>query len=89
MLRFNVYGVRDVVDASYGEVFISKNDGMAVRHVIDFFGKYKYFDKLELWRLGKTFDVDNGEFGDCEKCVVALPQVPSQPPVDEALQGAK
>lgn len=84
-MKHNLYGLRDTVETTFGNVFIAKNDGMAVRHIVDLFGKYPHYDSLELWRLGETFDVDNGEFGKCEKCVVALPPQPVQPPVDKAL----
>lgn len=73
MVKYNIYALWEETNASFGNVFISKNDNMAVRHIVENHGSYAYFDKLKLWNVGKTFDVDNGDIGDCEKYVVSLP----------------
>lgn len=80
MVKYNIYALWEETNSSFGNVFISKNDNMAVRHIVENHGSYAYFDKLKLWNTGKTFDVDNGDIGDCDKYVVSLPSA------DEALK---
>lgn len=88
-MKQNIYLLRDKVALSFVRSFDASNDAVAVRHVVDMYGKQPHFDDLELWRSSAAFDVETGDISSVEKCVVALPPVPVAPPVDQQLNGVK
>lgn len=88
MTIYSVYGLWEDDEEQFGKIFIAHSDKLAVRHVVENHGRYMYWDKLKLWKLGQTFDVDNGNFASCDKYVIALPSkdevksmLPPPPPV--------
>lgn len=88
-MRQNIYLLRDKVALSFVRAFDCSNDAVAVRHVVDVYGKQPHFSDLELWRSSVAYDVETGDISSVEKCVVALPPVPVAPSVDQQLNGEK
>lgn len=84
-----IYFLRDKVALSFVRSFDASNDAVAVRHIVDAYGKQPHFSDLELWRSSVAYDVETGDISSVEKCVVALPPVPVAPPVDQQLNGVK
>lgn len=81
----NIYLLRDKVALTYVRSFDAVNDGVAVRYVVDVYGKDPHYTDLELWRSAVAYDTMTGDVSPVEKCVVALPPVPEQPKVDNML----
>lgn len=81
-MKQSIYLLRDKVAQTYVRSFDASNDGVAVRYVVDVYGKQPHFTDLELWRAGVCYDVTTGELSDVDKAVIALPAVPVAPGVD-------
>lgn len=81
--------MRDKVAQTYVRSFDSSNDGVAVRYVVDVYGKQPHYSDLELWRAGVCYDVETGEISNVDKAVVALPAAPVVPPVDNLANKAE
>lgn len=73
----NIYLLRDKVAQTFGFSFPAVNDGSAVRYVSQTYGKSPLWHDLELWRFSYGFDVQTGDPVQCEKAVIALPELPS------------
>lgn len=87
-MTYNIYLLRDTVALSYVRAFDASNDNTAVRYIVDVYGKQPHYTDLELWRSGVAYDLQTGEISTTEKCVVALPPVPSEPALDSQLNKA-
>lgn len=78
-MKQSIYLLRDKVAQSYVRSFDAANDGVAVRYVVDVYGKQPHFTDLELWRAGVSYDIQTGEISQVEKAVVALPAEAVEP----------
>lgn len=81
----NIYLLRDKVALSFVRAFDAQNDGVAVRYIVDVYGKQPHYEDLELWRSECAYDVQTGAIVTVERAVVALPPVPAKAPVDSLL----
>lgn len=84
-MKQSIYLLRDKVALSYVRAFDAQNDGVAVRYIVDVYGKQPHYSDLELWRAGVAYDISTGVVSEIEKAVVALPPAPSSSPVDTML----
>lgn len=80
-----IYLLRDKVALSFVRAFDAQNDGVAVRYIVDVYGKQPHYTDLELWRSEVGYDIQTGEITKGERAVVALPAAPSAAPVDTML----
>lgn len=84
-----IYLLRDKVAQTYVRSFDASNDGVAVRYVVDMYGKQPHFSDLELWRAGVSYDIKTGEIGSVDKAVIALPVQPVEPSIDTMVNKSK
>lgn len=84
-MKQNVYLLRDKVALTFTRAFDAQNDGVAVRYIVDVYGKQPHYSDLELWRTECAYDVETGAILPGERAVVALPAAPSSAPVDTML----
>ena len=84
-MKQNIYLLRDKVALNFVRSFDAGNDGVAVRYIVDVYGKQPHYEDLELWRSGVAYHVSTGEISTTEKVVVALPSAPVAPKIDEQL----
>lgn len=84
-MKQSIYLLRDKVALSFVRAFDAQNDGVAVRYIVDVYGKQPHYSDLELWRTEVGYDVETGAIVQGERAVVALPPAPSTAPVDTML----
>lgn len=84
-MKQSIYLLRDKVAQTFTRAFDCQNDGVAVRYVVDVYGKQPHYSDLELWRTEVGYDVETGSIVNGERAVVALPPAPSTSPVDTML----
>lgn len=80
-----IYLLRDKVALSFVRAFDAQNDGVAVRYIVDVYGKQPHYADLELWRSEVGYNIETGAIENGERAVVALPQAPSSASVDTML----
>mgnify|MGYP007069929690 CR=1 FL=1 len=80
-----IYLLRDKVALSYVRAFDAQNDGVAVRYIVDVYGKQPHYSDLELWRTEVGYNIETGAIEQGERACVALPPAPSTAPVDTML----
>lgn len=88
-MKQSIYLMRDKVAQAYVRSFDASNDGVAVRYVVDVYGKQPHYTDLELWRSGVAYDVETGEITSTDKAVIALPSAPVPPSVDSMASKAE
>ena len=89
LMKQSIYLMRDKVAQAYVRSFDASNDNVAVRYVVDVYGKQPHYTDLELWRSGVAYDVETGEISNTDKAVIALPSAPVPPSIDSMASKAE